>query len=365
MISAVLKRVPFVLLLIGLLALPAAAIVLEVRTVDRLGGDPATGVAVGGEPVLFETDKEEVLNGEASWAEGRAVVAPSWSGVVTSIAVAPGALVESGAVILEVDRVRRVGVATEAPFHRLLAEGDTGSDVRELQMFLAEQGFLVATPNGRFGPQTLRAMQRWAAEDLSPDLADSTAFDPSWVVWLPETQPIRVAEIGELAVSQPAPGAGELLFRMGSELEAVRWTSASGDGADGGSPQGVGRDRLVIDGTVIDGVDIADMSAETLGRIAQALPPETESFSASLQLSSPETYYSVPPRAVRRGVAGRNCVWVYRDDGGPAAYKAVPVELVDGELIRTLILPTEDLSDGVLILSNPDAVLDEPDQCDS
>jgi hypothetical protein len=46
-------------------------------------------------------------------------------------------------------------------FLRDLGYGDKGDDVLQLQNFLLKQGFLTATPNGRFGPSTKLAVQKF------------------------------------------------------------------------------------------------------------------------------------------------------------------------------------------------------------
>jgi len=46
-------------------------------------------------------------------------------------------------------------------FLRYLGYGDKGDDVLQLQNFLLKQGFLTATPNGRFGPSTKLAVQKF------------------------------------------------------------------------------------------------------------------------------------------------------------------------------------------------------------
>lgn len=51
--------------------------------------------------------------------------------------------------------------ATIYSFTRNLQLRDTGTDVKNLQSFLVSKGFLTATPNGIFGPQTYRALKEY------------------------------------------------------------------------------------------------------------------------------------------------------------------------------------------------------------
>ena len=46
-------------------------------------------------------------------------------------------------------------------FTRYLGYGDTGDDVSTLQKYLLQQGFFSATPNGRYGPATKSAVQKF------------------------------------------------------------------------------------------------------------------------------------------------------------------------------------------------------------
>lgn len=49
-------------------------------------------------------------------------------------------------------------------FLRYLGYGDKGDDVLQLQKFLLKQGFLTATPNGRYGPATVSAIKKFQKE---------------------------------------------------------------------------------------------------------------------------------------------------------------------------------------------------------
>jgi peptidoglycan hydrolase-like protein with peptidoglycan-binding domain len=50
-----------------------------------------------------------------------------------------------------------------------LALGSSGSDVLQLQQFLAQRGFLTATPNGTYGPMTVAAVKKFQSKNgLSP-----------------------------------------------------------------------------------------------------------------------------------------------------------------------------------------------------
>src|SRR5690606_41041111 len=58
--------------------------------------------------------------------DGPALIAPEWSGVVTSVEVSCGDAIATGDPLLSVDRVTRVAVASDMPFHRELGNGSRG-----------------------------------------------------------------------------------------------------------------------------------------------------------------------------------------------------------------------------------------------
>lgn len=85
----------------------------------------------------------------------------SGSGVVTGHGPRPGEVVESGTVLLRVDERPVVVLDGEVPSYRDLALGDTGEDVRQLQLHLRAAGLLTAAADGDLGPSTVRAVRSW------------------------------------------------------------------------------------------------------------------------------------------------------------------------------------------------------------
>ncbi|KZM33566.1 peptidoglycan-binding protein [Oerskovia enterophila] len=84
------------------------------------------------------------------------------TGTVTSLEVAEGDTVAAGDVLYTVDLRPVVVMSGTVPAFRDLAEGAEGADVRQLQEFLRDAGYLeVRTPDGEFGVATTTAVKTW------------------------------------------------------------------------------------------------------------------------------------------------------------------------------------------------------------
>lgn len=84
------------------------------------------------------------------------------TGTVTSLEVVEGDTVAAGDILYTVD-LRPVVIASGAvPSFRDLSEGSEGADVRQLQEFLRDAGYLkVRTPDGKFSEATTAAVKKW------------------------------------------------------------------------------------------------------------------------------------------------------------------------------------------------------------
>lgn len=82
-------------------------------------------------------------------------------GVVTSVDLVGQGIVDSGQRLLTVDLRPIVLVAGEVPAFRDLSVGISGPDVRQLQQYLTEAGYLDGTPDGDFDEATRAAVRRW------------------------------------------------------------------------------------------------------------------------------------------------------------------------------------------------------------
>lgn len=103
--------------------------------------------------------------------------------VVTGAPLAAGGAVGEFTVVSEVNDRPRFALSGAFPFYRDLMEGDTGSDVRQLQAALSRAGYSVS-PDGRFGTQTTRAvteLYKQAGYSLPTTVAaqEETTAEPS------------------------------------------------------------------------------------------------------------------------------------------------------------------------------------------
>jgi hypothetical protein len=160
-------------------------------------------------------------------------------GVVTGVRVGPGDAVRTGTPLVEVDGVTRVAAHVRRPFFRALGLGDRGTDVDQLAALLAQ--LRVSTGQHRRGARFDAAMAagvRRVARSLGAP--QDGAFDPSWVVWLPE--PELVVSSVQAQVGGPVPGAGQPLV---SYAPTVRSAVVAGYVPDAGP---VVSDELMVRG---------------------------------------------------------------------------------------------------------------------
>lgn len=130
------------------------------------------------------------------------------SGTVTSVAIPQsGALVNAGDELYAVDLVPVVVAAGAVPAFRDMAPGAVGEDVRQLQQFLADRGFLSLKPDGRYGTQTARAVSAWS---VSLGLTATDSVPRGRLTFLPEL-PARVAPGADLRVGASVAAGQPLL----------------------------------------------------------------------------------------------------------------------------------------------------------
>lgn len=96
---------------------------------------------------------------KGSWPEATLVWAGS-GGVVTSMDVPTDGVVDEGDSLLSVDLRPVIAVEGKVPASRDLSRGVTGADVKQLQRFLAREGYQVAASQ-RFDAATERAVRAW------------------------------------------------------------------------------------------------------------------------------------------------------------------------------------------------------------
>ena len=155
--------------------------------------------------VVVEVSEPETL--VSSGAEGR----------ITALDVEPGGTLTSGARVASVGGIAIVAVHTGQPFYRGLASGARGSDVAQLQCFLADQGLYDGPCDGLLGSATAAGVVHFNEMIGRGRLAD---FDPRFVVWLPEEE----FEVGTvfLEVGSWFPAAGATILESSASIVSAR-----------------------------------------------------------------------------------------------------------------------------------------------
>lgn len=383
--SLLVKRVLFrgfiTLLVLVWVAVPAAAIYwLSDRAVDVaiVDAQPAE-VAVQPNTTAVSTPRGVVIQRVAA----PVVFAPAWSGTVTEVLVSPGAVVTQGTPVMAIDGVTRLGYHSSAPFHRELAEGSVGADVLALNLMLSELGFTAG------GSTTFSGYTKAGVRQLSVHLghARTEVFDPSWIVWIPQTS-LTVATIN-VTVSAPAPTSGTRIVTGRAPIQSA-FLVESPDGVPGAapSPDQAGTDPAdeVVDPgeqsadgdapepapSMPDLVDLAVTApegatifigateiplADDRSQVApdglamlEALATKNETSLAVLQQQEPAAgQWSVPPAAVFSTAQGELCLIRVRD----GSQHPIPVVVVGGDYTRSVI--TGDLTAGDRTVTSPRA----------
>ena len=240
-----------------------------------------------------------------------AAMAPAWTGLVTAVRVAPGARIEQGTPILEIDGSPVRAAVTPQPFYRPLHIGDTGTDVVQLRALLRQVNQDVA-PYGALDHPMAKAIATWLGLPLR-----SSAFDPADVVWVPQAGAVVHSIAAVPGAPAPAPGTAVLTF----EPIAVRATAPA-------SPPGAAAE-VDVGGTQFvahDGELALDSAAKaSLGELAaaQAQPPTASAegstatadhatISGAVTLTWAEPVVSIPTTAIVVRNNGSLCVVVKR-----------------------------------------------------
>ncbi|WP_070319248.1 peptidoglycan-binding domain-containing protein [Cellulomonas iranensis] len=236
---------------------------------------------------------------EVRRAAGLVAASPT-SGTVTATAPV-GAVLDDGAEVVRIDDRPLRAMVAAAPLWRSLGPGDQGEDVRRLQDLLVATGHLTATPDGRFGASTARAVTAFARESGAP--RGVTTFDPAWVVWV-GPEPLRVESVEAPVGAQVGPG-GPLLTGP-----AVASAVAVAEPQGGLGPElGAEAELLVGPVTVPYAVGsgaVTDPAA--VAALVTALAPATAG-TGRVQASAAVPVLSVPASAVVTGDGGAVCVY--------------------------------------------------------
>jgi hypothetical protein len=332
------------IVILALVAPLAFLVWLRTSTEDRL-----SGLDVSPEPVTMVVSSTESFDPQGAvafliWSDPAAAAAPPWSGMVTGLGVAPGDVVETGDVVVQVDGIDRIAYQAESPLYRSLRRNDSGPDVEVLETLLNGWGFLAEAPDRTFTSATGTAVN-----GLGQSLGVARAggvFDLSWLVWLGPDD-LRVVEV-EAAVGFPAPAPGTpFLVGAPSIIDAVLTNQ------EGRPLETEGARVMEVDGEPIEFVD-GLASAEQLAKMSGLVRPLSEQISGSLKLKTPRVAFVVPSTALVIDETGASCVFV--DDGGRfvstgvtiGGGRASTVDIVDG------------LENGQAVLINPGAVIGSP-----
>lgn len=241
------------------------------------------------------------------------------AGVLTAVTVTYGQSVDAGAELFRVDERPVVIAEGDVPAYRDLGRGTSGSDVTQLQEFLAQLGFYQDIADGRMGTATVAATKEW---QRSIGVTASGVVRASDLVFVP-TLPARVALDAETMTLGAALAGGEPVISTLSSVPA--FTAAVTDAQAGQIPVGTavdiepGADRAPWlarvdsyttggDGgpvAVLAGLDDAVLCAEE----CEVVPAQGRTvYSAQAQIVSPIEGLVVPSAALVSSADGATAV---------------------------------------------------------
>lgn len=334
---------------LGLVAVPASILIYFVSRDPRQGmvDDEATIEAILFEVSVESVEQEIPVNLEASWRDGRGLVAPLWDGrLITDVYIAPGSTVDSGDPIVAVDGVTRLAIHSDAPFFRALHEGDRGNDVVGLRTVLSALDLGPLGDSGTFDAELLRAV-RSLAEMIGVSNSRILAFDPTWFVWLPSPS-FDVAEV-LVEIGLPPPGAGSRIASEAPILADVVVSSFDGQTLEGVWTLQFG--RIEVRTTLTAGVpDDAGLAA--LQNLL-TFEGDTQTIHAAVAISEADRErIEIPASAVTTSSDGILCVWVQES----TRFSPVRVEVSGGRVGTAEV--ASGLSPGDAILVNPTGLID-------
>jgi peptidoglycan hydrolase-like protein with peptidoglycan-binding domain len=283
------------------------------------------------------------------------IAAPNWSGLVTELGVKAGDSIREGDILVAVDGIDRIAVATVDPPYRTLVSRTRGADVAEAQAALKRLGFYTGDVDGSYGSEMATAARSLAVE-LGVDRPDGS-LDASWFVWLP-SQHFEVSKVSA-ELGFPAPASGEPWIEGARPVTGARLLGQDGTPLDLSGRWVFTIDSLTV--PIIDGQAVATASElRKLVADAGALPSGDTDQSSDLQivgliqLESPLSVIEIPATALVTSESGQLCV--YRKDG--TGYSPTPVDVNPGR--PGLVTVATGLSSGETILANPADLFGSP-----
>lgn len=289
------------------------------------------------------------------WSEGRDIVAPAWSGIITQVAVEAGSTLASGEPVLDIDGITRIAAHMAVPLHRPLDLGARGDDVRSLLEFLRSIG--ATESEGEF-----MSWQAWMdVRDFVGTLGgvaddEIVVFDPGLLVYISDRE-VRIDEV-QVSAGEPAPSAGSALMSVRGELESavlvdpdvvahvsaedptvVEKAQSSGMAIPEDAMLQVGREELAL-------VETRDAVLETdLQRLAGVVAYRAPGVTGRASVPQPSGM-SVPAAAVLASMEGQ-CL-IIRREGSRVSVPVETVQSTDGSSVVA-----GDVAAGDEVLVNP------------
>lgn len=356
------------ILVTTLILVPALALIVLTRASTRPPDELVLAPeALYSTPTRVVSDDQQAATITLDFAPGESLLSTGRPGIVTESLLVDGAVFHPGGEVLRVDGAIIRGIAGEAPLHRNLSFDMHGPDVRQMQTFLAELGFLDASyVDGAFGKATYAAV---CGYEQSIGVEPTGTFRTDYVVWLPET-PFVVAS-SSILIGAPAPPLGTILASAQATVRGAALKNSSGANLNLDAPYEVLADGEVIGIVGADGLVPADVTelatvlervgsangspdTDTLGSEQSSGRPANAALAVTIRREVPREATAVPTSAVMAGDNGSTfCVWV-RDGVG---HMPVAVTIVGGTMGVTEL---EDLPQHDDVLVNPARVMGDP-----
>lgn len=209
-------------------AAPVAAAMVLVQAADKQQlVDQSRELWVTADPAV--SDSQRSLSVELLWQSSGTLRAPSWSGLVQSVNLAPGAETKDGTSVVVVDGIERRAFHTTAPLYRPLNVGDTGPDVSDVKRILSAYGS--QSDGDRFDYAALRATRAYAESAGVKDARAVSSFDPAWIIYLESDTPLLLASV-DLEVGTAAPAMGSEIASGVVALAKARLTQPGESSAE-------------------------------------------------------------------------------------------------------------------------------------
>lgn len=325
---------------------------LLVATVFQLDNRP-DAISPGAKPVVVPIDKASFSDDvsvdlKLSWVDGESLQAPMWNGIVTELGLQPGESATTGTRIARVDGTWRIAVASARPFFAAVDASSQPDEVRLFNDTLRQLGYS-SSPGSSWGARTVSGLQTLAKDLGVPAVKDVSAFDPSWVLWLPREEFV-VASVG-VTVGADVTEAESIL--TGPKLLAAASVQPR-EGAAEGLPNpgdGVWVVRAGATEVPFSGSDVIDAQG-ALQETYRGTAPEL--VEASVVRTDVVEAWGMPSGALYADPTGDACVFI----PSGSSYKSVIVKSVAGEVGRIQVVG--DLSVTEQVLMNPARILDNP-----